>query len=260
MRHFIHMLGFFTLILCAQPTLAQVATTSTGKQSTAELAKLASQMPIAEELQTAKQQIKILESQLQMTRDYQGSLLDTVYWALGAVFLLVGLLLGFGWFANFRVYERDKEILKAELEGAVRSKADDLEKSISLQTDNISRVVIGKIDEKIKIAETSLNYSLQKIDGRLFDLEFVRLHDKMNANGSDNMALTDALQLLDICIKRDFYKVPDVIHFMLKTIDKGGKFTAGEITRLNVLLDSLPSQYRALLEKLGAKLVAADIF
>lgn len=42
------------------------------------------------------QQIKLLEEQLRLTREFQTSLLDTVYWALGGVFLVVGLLLGFG--------------------------------------------------------------------------------------------------------------------------------------------------------------------
>lgn len=35
--------------------------------------------------------------------------------------MLVGLIVGFGWFANFRVYERDKESIRNELSNEMRS-------------------------------------------------------------------------------------------------------------------------------------------
>lgn len=215
---------------------------------------------VSEELQAAKQQVKILESQLQVMKDYQSSLLDTVYWALGGVFLIVGLLLGFGWFSNFRIYERDKETLKADLELVVRSKGDELEKLTSSQLNRISSKLASQNSDEAKKIEAAMKSYLAPLDTRLFDLEFFRLHERMTKNDSDNMALTDALNLLGICVTRNHHQVPEIIHFMLKKIDKGGKFTPGEITRLNLVLDSLPSQYSSLCEKIGARLVVAEMF
>lgn len=214
----------------------------------------------SDELQAAKQQVKVLEAQIQLMREFQGAVLNTVYWALGAVFLLVGLLLGFGWFANFKVYERDKENLKAELEVLFKAKSTEADELIAQKTKKLGGELSARLEEGVIRVEKDLKGEFYKIDRRVFELEYLRLEGKMQKNESDNMALTDALNLLDICMKRDFYKVADTIHFMLKKIDKGGKLTAGEMTRLSIILDELPSQYRGLNEKLVAKLHAAEIF
>lgn len=239
----------FVMLIMAAPGYTAV---SSGKVEKAEV--------LSEELRDAKQQIKLLETQIELMKEYQGSLLDTVYWALGGVFLIVGLLLGFGWFSNFRIYERDKETLKADLELVVRSKGDELEKKTSSQFTKISAELASQNSENAKKIETAIKSSLTPLDARLFDLEFFRLHEKMTTNDSESMALTDALNLLGICVARSHHQAPEIIHFMLKKIDKGGKFTPGEITRLNMILDSLPSQYSSLREKLGARLVVADMF
>ena len=42
-------------------------------------------------------------------------LLNTVYCSLGTLANVTALLIGFGWFANFRVYERDKGAMRTEL-------------------------------------------------------------------------------------------------------------------------------------------------
>jgi hypothetical protein len=64
---------------------------------------------------TADRQIELLESQLTAIREYNSSLLQTVYWSLGVVVVLAVALVGFGWFTNFRVYERDKNSIRQEL-------------------------------------------------------------------------------------------------------------------------------------------------
>jgi len=214
----------------------------------------------ATDLSAAKQQIKLLEAQLQMTRDYQGSLLDTVYWALGGVFIVVSLLLGFGWLVNFKVYERDKETLKAELENIARAKAAELDEAITTKMASINDNMDKQIKGTIEVLLKPHGRSISAIESRVFQLEFIRLKEKMEANPSNNMAISDALELLELCHKRDINKVPDIVHFMLKMIDKGGKLTATEITRVNVVLDSLPAHYQTLTEKLRTKLVASDIF
>ena len=212
------------------------------------------------ERSAAKQQVKLLEAQLQMTRDYQGSLLDTVYWALSGVFIVVSLLLGFGWLVNFKVYERDKEVLKAELENIARAKATELDEGITTKMASINDNMNKQIKESMAELLKPHIRSISAVEGRVFKLEFTRLKKNMEANPSDNMALTDALGLLELCHKREQDAVPDIVHFMLKTIDKGGKLTANEITRVNVVLDSLPTHYQTLTEKLRTKLVASDIF
>ncbi|WP_313442759.1 hypothetical protein [Stenotrophomonas sp.] len=208
--------------------------------------------------QAAKQEVALLRAQLQYSKDFQDSLLSTVYWALGGTFVLVGLLLGFGWFANFKVYERDKIAMKTELEALIIAKITDL---------NISSVV----SEEVKLASargeaatmasmTQISNALEAISEKVFRIELARLKLKMESNASDSMALTDALGVMELCVLRDPDELPDVMRFMLNKIEKGGKLTAGEITRVSKVLDRLPAHYGALSEKLRAKVIASDIF
>lgn len=212
------------------------------------------------DLNEMKYQVKLLETQLQMTREYQNSLLDTVYWALGGVFIVVSLLLGFGWLVNFKVYERDKDALKAELENITRGKVIELDEVITTKIASINSNIDKQIKESINEILKPHIKSTSAIESRVFQMELKRLKEDMEANKSNHMALTDALGLLELCNRKQQREVPDIVQFMLKKIDLGGKLTAMEITRVNVVLDSLPAHYRTLTEKLRTKLVASDIF
>lgn len=56
-----------------------------------------------------------LRAQIEIMRQYDQRLLATVYWSLGVLATITIFLIGFGWFANFRLYERDKISLRQEL-------------------------------------------------------------------------------------------------------------------------------------------------
>lgn len=213
----------------------------------------------------------MLEAQLTSMREYHSSLLDTVYWALGGVFVVTGLLLGFGWFANFKVYERDKDALRSELEAKVEAAVKELAAGAAKDLAALQQAVKEQADSSKQALESSLkglsaesvkplSASISGLDRRLFQLELLRLKEKMKANPSDNMALTDALGLLELCHRREEDELPDILHFILKKIDAGGRFTAAEITRVNAVLDKLPAHYKALSDRVRAKLVASDLF
>lgn len=60
-------------------------------------------------------EVKLLQRQLEDSRRFQDQILSTVYWSLGILAAVAMLLVGFGWFVNFRVYERDKASLERDL-------------------------------------------------------------------------------------------------------------------------------------------------
>lgn len=223
------------------------------------------------ELVAAKEQIRQLQTQVQVMKDYHGSLLDTVYWALGGVFVVVSLILGFGWFANFKVYERDKQTLREELDAQVKAQnvnltgsferlSTELKESISSQVSHAAAALQEQVTSETAKRIDPVSSSVAGVAGRVFRLELTRLKDKMLANPSDNMALTDALGVLELCKTRAQDELPDTINFMLKKIAKGGRLTASEITRVNAVIDELPAHYKALCDRLRAVLVASDIF
>lgn len=100
-----------------------------------------------QELSAAKTQIKLLENQIQLQREFQSAILDTVYWSLGGVFVAVGLLLGFGWFANFKVYDRDKQALQSDIDTRLRTSATDLSNDIVRRGNQLQAVVDEKLEE-----------------------------------------------------------------------------------------------------------------
>lgn len=224
----------------------------------------------SDSLNAANQQIKLLESQLEMTREYQSLLLSTVYWALGGVFVLVGLLLGFGWLANFKIYERDKESLRSEMLSELSKVSADIASSFLAQssaleqglnakseaaTEALSKLLDSNIDKVLK----PMRYEFVGVEQRVFSLELLRRKAVMDAEPSDSMALTAALRCLEVCRTRAEDEIPDIIKFMLVKLDRGGRFTAKEITQVNAFIDMLPAQYKALTDRLRAKLVASDI-
>lgn len=265
-RTFLH--HIFLILAIASTSAAGQARSQPPTSPPAQTARSASELA---DLSIAKQQIKMLEAQLSSIREYHGSLLDTVYWALGGVFVIAGLLVGFGWFANFKVYERDKEALRDEMNSKAESAAKELTAQMTkevtaLQQSLKEQVAAGKatLEASLKALSTSavqpLSESLSTLDRRVFEIDLRNQKAKMEANPSDNMALTDALNLLELCYRRSQDELPNIMHFMLKKIEKGGKLTANEITRVNAVLDKLPSHYKALADRVRAKLVASDIF
>lgn len=247
--------GFFLLLAMSSVLHAQVAAAVDTPQSKPQSATIT-----RDDKSKDNHELDLLRAQLAANKEFNGSILDTVYWALGGTFVLAGLLLGFGWLANFKVYERDKSAMKAELEAAIAVKLGEIESTISARMAEIADLLAAQTRESTAQSEKAIKGSLSTLSGRVFSLEFKHLKEKMEGNPSDNMALTDALRLFRLCVKNAPNELPDIMHFMLKKIDKGGKLTATEITGLNELLDSLPTHYRTLTEKLRVKLVASDIF
>ena len=72
-------------------------------------------------------QEKFLRGQLAEMRDYDQRLIATVYWSLGGVFLVVVVIAGFNWFANYRIYERERESLRNELKLQVNALQSEVE-------------------------------------------------------------------------------------------------------------------------------------
>ncbi|MFL1478246.1 hypothetical protein, partial [Pseudomonas grimontii] len=68
-----------------------------------------------------KAEVKLLKAQNKLIRDYQGSMSDTVYWALGIISGVFAILMSYSIFTNFKFYEQDKARLKIELDSVISS-------------------------------------------------------------------------------------------------------------------------------------------
>ena len=96
----------------------------------------------------------LLRAQLEVMRQYDERLLQTVYWALGTAFGLVLFAAGAGWYVNFRLYERDKQALRTELRSEVETRS----------------ATIGRsLEHGLQEARTSLDDAIKKITADLHE-------------------------------------------------------------------------------------------
>jgi hypothetical protein len=57
---------------------------------------------------------ELLREETKVIQLYDDKLLRTVHWALGSVFSIAALLVGYGWWTNFRMADKDRQRLKEE--------------------------------------------------------------------------------------------------------------------------------------------------
>jgi len=119
----------------------------------------------------SSEQIAVLRAELKLMESYSAKLMSTVYWSLGVVSTITILLIGFGWFVNFRVYERDKEILRNELEYVLQSKIveirNEVENDIAERFEEISEEINSDFEKKTEQVEwkiSNLSYNLMRIE------------------------------------------------------------------------------------------------
>lgn len=78
-------------------------------------------------------EVAVLRAQLETSERYQDRLINTVYWALGTLCAVFLALIGFGWFANFRIYDRDRAALSKELREAVQAELLDIRRELGTE-------------------------------------------------------------------------------------------------------------------------------
>lgn len=100
---------------------------------------------VAESVQDVR--VNSLQEQVQTLKDFTQHILATVYFALSAVIVVVIAMLGFSWYQNFRVYERDKEAMRQQLVAAMSAERDTWTKQFDAKIANALEVTNMRIDD-----------------------------------------------------------------------------------------------------------------
>lgn len=128
-----------------------------------------------------KAEIKVLKAQNKLIRDYQGSMADTVYWALGIISGVFAILMSYSIFTNFKFYEQDKARLKSELDNVINTfkselllkfeqDKSDLEKSFDSRNEANMRIVLDQGSEsraRVDAVRTELQSKLDDVVKKL---------------------------------------------------------------------------------------------
>ena len=104
---------------------------------------------------TPNPEVIALRAQLEIMRQYDGRILSTVYWSLGVIATLVLLLAGYGWYTNYRVYERDKTAMQQDLQGYLQQETAKFSKSMSEANDRFRADMLTDITQRIENARTA---------------------------------------------------------------------------------------------------------
>lgn len=117
-----------------------------------------------------------LRTQIDVMERYNDQLLATVYWSLGVLVTIAGVLIGFGWFANFRIYQRDKASLSAELAGGLQASVSQAE--LRLSTDlakrfsELSEATNRTVRQEIESTQRQVQSLSQSVDYRFTEIAY----------------------------------------------------------------------------------------
>jgi hypothetical protein len=116
-------------------------------------------------LPTESVEVKILAKQLEDSRKFQEQILSTVYWSLGTLAGVAVLLVGFGWLANFRIFEREKAALERELRAQVNQEISGLRQQVAeIAAGNVAKLEISLSEQMVAAREGLLGNSKKLVD------------------------------------------------------------------------------------------------
>jgi signal transduction histidine kinase len=229
-------------------------------------------------------ELTVVKADLEASRRFQEQVLSTVYWSLGVVAALAVLLVGYGWWTNFRVYDRDRQLLDRELRAMVqyearriadeqRATADkqaaelsqSLAKAVTTAEAHASAVLKTLVDEalkKIAAQVSQLKDSDRELRNDLRNLQLaaeLEKRQKDRSAGSFRNALQGSVTALELAIKTgDEYEIGNVLDFIAEDVNSilGGKDSPVDnflIGQLVEILDSVKGHHAHAAAALKAK-------
>lgn len=118
-----------------------------------------------------------LKIENRITKDFYDSLLNTIYWSLGTVFGVSALLLGFGWWSNFKLHEKDKRSIIDELSLMISERGNEQSSALNNEIKSIRDeigVALISINERIDSARTlneEQSKNINEIDVKLATID-----------------------------------------------------------------------------------------
>lgn len=168
---------------------------------------------------TDAERIATLETKLNSAENYNSQILDAVYWSLGVSVAIVLLVIGLGWYTNFKIYQNDLNKIRNEIRSEMVSAAR-------------------------SAGESAVQSSLR--DVKKLQLEMIKLEAKNYENknyiGNAILSLSKAIRI-GIELDERLY-VPDLLEEMLRILRNNEyvSHSAGN-SAVNEALNAVPSSY-----------------
>ena len=186
------------------------------------------------------QRITVLETRLNSAENYNGKILDTVYWSLGGLAGVILFVLGLNYFNNRNYVEGLKKDIKTSLQLEIRTLVD------------------VTIESKLESKLNELKKELEQIHHIKYDLKKVAA-DKWLSEGVQGNVLSRSIEMLEMAKEMDYsLYISQSLEYIRKAIKNGGLLHYTTSTQILKLIDSLPSEYIAETEKIR-ELVKASV-
>jgi hypothetical protein len=137
---------WIVLLLVLNPAIAQEKTNQPEPQMSTNLVSSVHKM---DEATSSKEQIIILREQNKIIREYNGSLLSTVHWALAGIFGIAALLAGFSWWTNSKLYAAEKSRFREEVNSQIKEMDSRLAIGLEASRTEFLRLAESRIDANV---------------------------------------------------------------------------------------------------------------
>ena len=232
-----------------------------------------------------EKQNALLKQQYELTRGFQSDVLTTVWASLSVLAAMTLGLIAFGWWTNFRLYERDKHSLLQELTNTTGTRVTRAEQALRSElqtergrTDNVLEDIRVHIQqtrstqlEAVDAAVLNLSRKLEKSiedSKRASDrnigyvaLELTRF--KINTAKKDkhwSLVLTLALeQVENASSMKDEWYAKVGLEALDQAMAGGGKFTKSEFEKAPDILGRVPERLDQIAAAIIAKLKDANV-
>lgn len=177
--------------------------------------------------------VQALQNEVQLFKDFTQHILATIYFSLGTVVVVLIAMVGFGWYQNFRIYERDKEVMRQTLLSALTDQVSEKARELDKKATDRFLAFDGKM-------ASALEHSLQ----RLIDLQLALETSIFRATHTEKTPRTDFMVLYEQ-VRRAVGKVsPGVLDHalsvMLDHVESAQRIDSVTRTALLSLANQLP--------------------
>lgn len=108
------------------------------------------------------QELIIAKAELAALNHFQEQVLSTVYWSLGTIAGLAILLTGYGWWTNFRIYDREKASLNRELKVYIDQELNKITEQFRVDFGKLKSDTNASLDSNLKTIEARITTFLEK--------------------------------------------------------------------------------------------------
>ena len=213
-----------------------------------------------------------LRAQLETMRSYDDRLISTVYYTLSALGAVALLLVGFGWWTNFRLYEREREALQQALKAQISDEVEKARKATEASLTQMRSEMAQTSSEHLRLVHNAaasaasdsvrgLESTIEKMRDDLVNAHYAVQSNKFEearSKGYKTQIVTYGVSVLKLALQThqsQFWRVSGTLDAILKAVEDGSKLEGYYERELMEALADIPSQYGATVERIRRALV-----